>query len=66
MIPAISCDYKLWQFTTIDVVSHVTSCRCDDECHFIWYEVEVKRSASFEVVHDSREDCTHSKWIFTT
>jgi hypothetical protein len=36
------------------------------ECHFIWYEVKVKRSASFEVLHDSREDCTRSKWTFTT
>jgi hypothetical protein len=31
-----------------------------DERHFIWYEVGVKRSASFEVVHDSREVCTRS------
>jgi len=33
------------------------------ESHFIWHEVGVKWSASFEVVHDSREDCARSQWI---
>jgi hypothetical protein len=63
---------KLCVWDSIEfVMISVSSCkRCiardaNVERQFFWHEVRVKRSASFEVVDDSGEDCTRSKWIFT-